>query len=665
MRLKVTFINVFLVLVTGVASVKDDTPHKWTPELALDVKQIGDVVVSPDGSKVAFEVSRAVMEEEKSEWLSHIYVAHADGSDSFQLTRGDKSTSSPHWSPDGKWILFSSSRGGEKSNLFRIRVDGGEAEQLTEVKGSIRDFAWAPDGSSIAFAMTPGPSEDEEKEKKEKRDARVIDEDLKMAQLYILRLKQNAENRYPVEQLTTADFNVGAGFGGGMDWSPGGKKIAFTHTVSPKVNDWPTGDISIIDIESRRIEELANTSAAESQPLFGPAGRLAFVRTDDPPTWAFTGHIYVRDLNTGEERGLAATPDEKPQLIGWSADGSALFASETIGTVDRLIRIPVDGSPVEVLGQDDVMISNPSLNRSASYIGFVSQSPTDPPEAFQAALPGLGPVQVSQVQELPDLPIGRTEVVRWESEDGQKVEGLLSYPPGYQGDRQVPLLVVVHGGPTGVFVQRFVANRGTYPIASFLAEGFAVLRVNPRGSSGYGREFRYANYGDWGGGDYRDIMAGVDHVIQMGVADPERLGVMGWSYGGFMTSWIITQTDRFDAASVGAGVTNLMSFSGTADIPGFIPDYFGGEFWEVFDAWRAHSAMFHVGNVTTPTLIQHGEEDARVPVSQGYELYTALRRQDVPVKMVVYPRQPHGVREPKLQLDAMKRNLEWFKQWVK
>ena len=159
-------------------------------------------------------------------------------------------------------------------------------------------------------------------------------------------------------------------------------------------------------------------------------------------------------------------------------------------------------------------------------------------------------------------------------------------------------------------------------------------------------------------------MAGVDQVIEMGVADPDRLGVMGWSYGGYMTSWIITQTNRFKAASVGAGVTNLMSFTGTSDVPGFVPDYFSGEYWETFEEWRSHSAMFQVGGVKTPTLIQLGERDVRVPVSQGYEFYNALKRQNVPVKMVVYPRQPHGIREPKLQVDAMHRNLEWFDRWL-
>ena len=188
--------------------------------------------------------------------------------------------------------------------------------------------------------------------------------------------------------------------------------------------------------------------------------------------------------------------------------------------------------------------------------------------------------------------------------------------------------------------------------------------LTPRGSSGYGVEFRRANIKDWGGGDYNDLMTGVDHVVSMGVADPERLGVMGWSYGGYMTSWMITQTKRFKAASAGAPVTNLMSFTGTADIPDFIPDYFGGQPWDILDTYRKHSPMFNVKGVTTPTMIQHGEADERVPISQGYELYNALKAQGVPTRMIVLPRQPHGPNEPKMLLKVMQSNLEWFDKYL-
>jgi dipeptidyl aminopeptidase/acylaminoacyl peptidase len=217
----------------------------------------------------------------------------------------------------------------------------------------------------------------------------------------------------------------------------------------------------------------------------------------------------------------------------------------------------------------------------------------------------------------------------------------------------------------GVFVQSFAGTAGVYPNAAFASRGFALLQPNPRGSAGYGKEFRYANYQDWGGGDFRDIMAGVDRVIEMGVADPERMGVMGWSYGGYMTSWTITQTKRFKAASVGAAVTNLVSFTGTADIPGFLPDYFGGQPWDDATLYRARSPVFQAKGVTTPTLVQHGEADVRVPVSQGYEFYNAVKQQGTPAEMLVLPRQPHGPTEPRMILKIMQTNLDWFEKHLK
>jgi dipeptidyl aminopeptidase/acylaminoacyl peptidase len=403
--------------------------------------------------------------------------------------------------------------------------------------------------------------------------------------------------------------------------------------------------------------------------MYSRDGRvIAYVTTDDPPTWGFTSWVRLVPAAGGTVRDLAKTSDEQPDILGWSADGRSLIVSEPEGTIGRIFSLPVESGTPTAIGGTDVNATAPSMNTTGTAVGFVHMWSDRAPEPYAARLPGFAAKQVASVQTLPsqsEAPIGRTDVLRWKATDGIDVEGLLTYPVGYEKGRKVPLLVIVHGGPAGVFTRSFVGMAGPYPIAAFAERGYALLRVNPRGSSGYGRKFRYANYQDWGGGDYRDIMAGVDHVIAEGVADPDRLGIMGWSYGGYMTSWVITQTKRFKAASVGAGVTNLMSFTGTADIPGFVPDYFGGEYWEVFDRWRSRSAMFNVKGVTTPTLIQHGESDLRVPISQGYELYNALTRQGVQTKMVVYPRQPHGIQEPKLIKDAMERNLEWFDHWIK
>ena len=656
------------MLAVGLACGADaqESQSKWTPELALQVKGVGNVVPSPDGTRVLFEVTQAVMDGETSEFRTHIWVARADGSRQFQLTRGDESTSGATWSPDGQWIYFSSSRGGEKSNIFRISIEGGEAERLTDLDGGLGGFQPSPDGAWIALTMSDPETDEEEAEKKEKRDAKVIDESFQYSHVYVMLVEADNDNARPLQPMTQGDFNVSGGFGGAtFDWSPDSRFIAFAHTTTPKVDDWPTADISVVEIETGSVRPLVATGAAETSPTYSPDGRLiAFVQSDDPPTWAFTSRVHVMPPDGGRARALATTHDEQPDIVGFSHDGRHLYVSETARTVSRVYVLPTNGGDATPFGPSGVMVSGPNLNHTGTHLGFTSQTPSTAPEAFMTSLNAYRGRMVSDIQELPSLPIARTEVLTWESTDGAPVEGLLTYPQGYQQGARVPLLLIVHGGPTGVFEQSFIASRGAYPIAAFAAEGYAVLRVNPRGSSGYGRAFRYANYGDWGGGDYQDLMTGIDRVVQMGVADPDRLGVMGWSYGGFMTSWIITQTDRFAASSVGAGVTNLMSFTGTADIPGFIPDYFDGEFWEVFDAYREHSAMFNVGGVTTPTLIQHGENDVRVPVSQGYELYNALKRQDVPVKMIVYPRQPHGIREPRLLLQAMQANLDWFKEWI-
>jgi dipeptidyl aminopeptidase/acylaminoacyl peptidase len=296
---------------------------------------------------------------------------------------------------------------------------------------------------------------------------------------------------------------------------------------------------------------------------------------------------------------------------------------------------------------------------------MVVQRSDAPQEAF-VLLPGSGIRQISTANaERAKIPVGKTEVIKWKSTDGREIEGLLTYPVGYVRGTKVPFILNIHGGPAGVFQQSYIGGRGSYPIATFSSRGYAILRPNPRGSSGYGTEFRRANIKDWGGGDYRDLMTGVDKVIAMGVADPNRLGVMGWSYGGYMTSTIITKTKRFKAASAGAPVTNLMSFTTTADIPGFIPDYFGGQYWEAPDVYAKHSAMFNIKGATTPTLIQHGEADVRVPISQGYELYNALKAQGVPTRMIVLPRMPHGPNEPKMQVAAMQSNLDWFDKYLK
>jgi dipeptidyl aminopeptidase/acylaminoacyl peptidase len=655
-----------LLLFFPCLSVSDQANQSgWTPEVAMRVKRVSTVRVSPDGKRVAFVVGQAVMEGEKSEWLSHIHVALADGSQSFQLTSGDKSATSPEWSRDGRWIGFLAARDSKpdaKPNLWRIRVEGGEAEQVTNEKGGIAAFKWSPDGSRIAFSMPEPESEDEEKAKKEKRDWRVVDENLKMYHLYLVPAEKDGTGNRGIRKLNSGNLSMNPSQ---FDWSPDAKWLVFSHQPTPLVDDWTQADVSVAEVSAGKLRSVAATPAAERDPRFSPDGSwIAYVTSDIPATWAGVGRVQVVSAGGGAPRFLAVSYDAKPNILGWSVDGQSVVISETHGTVNRISALPVDGSAPLDLSPAESMVDTPSLNFSRTHWGFTSQTPEKPVEAFVSAADRFNPVQVSHVQSPPDVKLGRTDVVQWKSTDGKTIEGLLTYPVSYRAGTRVPLLVIVHGGPGGVFVRSFTGAPSPYLVAGFASRGYAVLRCNVRGSSGYGREFRHANKADWGGGDYRDIMSGVDSLIAKGIAEPEQMGVMGWSYGGYMTSWIITQTRRFKAASVGAGVTNLMSFTGTSDIPSFIPDYFGGEYWEVFDRWRSHSAMFNVKGVSTPTLIQHGDADLRVPISQGYEFYNALKRQNVAVKMVVYPRQPHGIDEPKMMQDAMQRNLDWFDHWI-
>jgi dipeptidyl aminopeptidase/acylaminoacyl peptidase len=369
----------------------------------------------------------------------------------------------------------------------------------------------------------------------------------------------------------------------------------------------------------------------------------------------------------GTPRALPPTFNEEPNLVGWSGDSTRIIFSEAKKTRVALYAMPVDGQPKILYEPDKGIVGSAALNVTGTYVGFSRESPDEAPEAFLMGATGPAKaVRVSRANlDLPKLPLGETKVISWKSKDGAEIEGLLTLPVGYEPGKRYSLILNIHGGPAGVFNENFIGRLAIYPLATFSARGYAVLRPNPRGSGGYGKQFRFANVGDWGGKDYEDDMAGVDRVIALGIADPDRTAVMGWSYGGFMTSWIITQTNRFKAAAVGAGVTNLWSFTGTADIPGFLPDYFGGEPWEVFEAFRKHSPMSFVQNVKTPTLILHGEADVRVPTSQGYELYNALKRQGVTTKMVVYPRTPHGPREPKFILDIAQRHSDWVDKYVR
>ncbi len=636
----------------------------WTPETQVKTRVVANPRISPDGKRVVYTVNDAVMAADKSEFVTQVWMASADGNENYQITFAEKSSTNPKWSPDGNWIAFTSNRKDSKNNLYVLRVGGGEADQVTDLKSSISDFEWSPDGRSIAYSMADAKSDDEDKNDKGKNDFRWVDENQKMARLYVIPVVKDANGKREAKKLTSDNRHVS-----GFNWSPDGTRIVFNHVSSPVANDWPSSDIAIVEVATAKVSPFAATPAAESAVHFSPDGKwISGLASDLPVRWAQSYTLRAYPVGGGEPKVVAISHDAQPSVIGWSPDGTKIMFYEAKGTGTALYEANVAAGTVREVDYQSAVVSGVSMTKLGSGYGLamVVQRSDVPPEAF-ALIPGAnGITQISRANtDQAKMTVGKTEVITWKSTDGRDIEGLLTYPVGYTAGTKVPLILNIHGGPAGVFQQSYIGGRGSYPIATFASKGYAILRPNPRGSSGYGTEFRRANIKDWGVGDYQDLMTGVDKVIAMGVADPERLGVMGWSYGGYMTSTIITKTKRFKAASAGAPVTNLMSFTTTADIPGFIPDYFGGQYWEAPDVYAKHSAMFNIKGVSTPTLVQHGEADVRVPISQGYELYNALKAQGVPTRMIVLPRQPHGPNEPKMQVAAMQSNLDWFDKYLK
>jgi dipeptidyl aminopeptidase/acylaminoacyl peptidase len=653
--------KVFALLLGCCFFLYSEVNNSWTPEFSMQVRTIGSVVPSPDARWVAYTEVTPVVEGERSEQVTQIFLARADGSRRFQLTRAEKSSSAPTFSSDGRYVYFVSDRSG-KTNLYRVLVEGGEAEMLTDVKGSVGEYKVSPDGRSVAYAAYEPPA-DLEKARKEKRDFRVVDADPENHSLYVVPGEANGEGKRDAKKIFEAKYHVAS-----FDWSPDGKSIAFEHWPAPLADNWTKADIAEVDVATGKVTELAKTPAAESAPHYSPDGRyLEFRKTSEPVHWAGDSHIALLNRATGEVRLLPDTFDLQPAVLGWAADSKSLIFGEAKGTRSQLYTMPIDGPPRTLyFPERGVVGASAALNVSGTHVGFSYESASEAPEAYFLALDGGKPVRVSRANDdLAKPTLAETKVIRWKSKDGLEVEGLLTLPVGYEPGKKYPLILNIHGGPTGVFAETFIGRFSVYPIAAFASRGYAVLRPNPRGSGGYGKVFRYADVADWGGKDFDDEMTGVDQVISMGIADPDHLAVMGWSYGGFMTSWVVTHTDRFKAAVVGAGVTNLWSFTGTSDIPGFLPDYFEGEPWDQFNNFAAHSPITFVKNVKTPTLILHGEADIRVPTSQGYEFYHALKNLGVTTKMVVYPRTPHGPREPKFILDIAQRNMDWVDRYAR
>lgn len=632
----------------------------WTPEMSIKVKLISDLNFSKD-NKIAMVVRESLIDEEKSEYLNQIWVSQSDISKPIKFTHHEKSSTHPRFSPDGEFLAFLSSRS-EKQQIWVMRTSGGGAWQFTFEKQGVGSFKWSPDGNKIVFLMKDPKTEKEEKDEEEKRDVILVDKNFKYSHLYIKTFTTKIDTN-KADRITKGKFDITS-----FSWNPNGRNIVFSQSLEPTFNSrFVSGDISIVNVKSKTTRKLVNWDGNDSDPIFTPDGKSIIFTSDGKKNEPIgLRDVYKIASNGGKPKKLAETPNRRSNIINCSSNSNFVYVSDANKTRSEVYRIGINNDEIKPLLNLDGRISSPKISDDTKMIAFVKQELTQPNEVYVSELIKISPKKISNFNSDLDFPkLAKTELIQWKSKDGLEIEGLLTYPTKYNKRKKYPLALIIHGGPAGVFSQSFTGNPSIYIIEYFASNGYAVLRANPRGSTGYGKDFRFANFKDWGFGDYEDIMSGVDKVIDMGIADPERLAVMGWSYGGYMTSFVVTRTERFKAASMGAGLPNLVSMTTTTDIPDYLVAHMGAEFWEDYETYEKHSAIYRINNVKTPTQVIHGANDLRVPFTQGQEFYVALKRKGVPTEMIVYPRTPHGPREPKLLMDVSPRILLWLDKFIK
>lgn len=644
---------VFLGLAPNSLPAQPDTT-RWTPELTMQYDQITDTEISPDGQHVAYVVREAVMDETTSEFRQHIYVAAVGGSSDVQYTRGEHSSFSPRWSPSGDRIAFLSARGGPPQ-VYLMRLRGGEPYPVTDAETGVRSFQWGPDGEHIAYTMTDPKSKAERQREKEKRDVNVVNQEHRYAHLYTTEVKPADDTTRTVQRLTRGGFHVT-----GFDWAPSGGTIAFAHQPTPRNNSWMESNVSTVPADSGAAESLVERPGDDESPRYSPDGEtVAFASMGGELAWEQPYDVYTVPAEGGGPTPLSRTPNQNVELIGWDAGGESLLVEDIAGTSTHVYAVPAGGDSVRQVTTGEGVHDNISYSRTADRLALTYENSTVPVEVYVGLRRGFERRQLTTVNtDVPKPKMGRTELVTWTGPEDHEIEGLLTYPVGYEGGR-VPLALNVHGGPIYTHLRTFMSEGWDVPQV-FAELGYAMLRPNPRGSNGYGPAFREAVIEDFGPGPFRDLMVGVDKVIEMGVAHPDSLVIMGGSYGGYMTAWAVTQTDRFQAASMVAGVSNLISLVGTSDIPDGLSPFMGGEFWNRQETYEANSPIYHVKNASTPTQISHGAEDERTPPSQGREFYRALKRQGVPTEFALYPRIGHGPTEPKYAMDIVRRMMDWF-----
>jgi dipeptidyl aminopeptidase/acylaminoacyl peptidase len=637
---------------------------------SLEMRTASSPQISPDGRYVAYEVTWTNWQE--NQFQRDVWIADSETGRSYRLTDGRHSSDSARWSPDGKWLAFLSERpatapGAKESKepkpqIFVISPFGGEARQITDVETGVTRFAWSPDGKRIAF-LAPDPESKAHKAREKKYgDFRIIDGDYTMSHLWQIEVPGplDAAIAKP-ERLTGSDKFTVLNF----SWSPDGNQIAFAAARDPALSDMETTDLYLVSLPGKTIRKIVSTYGPDTDPVWSPDGKeIAYETAAGSKYFYYTnGMIAAVPAAGGTPRVLTRAFDEDAQLVAWGPDGIYFGALQR--TYSHLFRLDPRSLAITRITSPDALHTF-GFTFSKDFRRFASEIARDNqfPEIAVSAAGNFAPKTLTHLgEQLKPFQTATRQLWEWKSGDGSAIEGVLIKPANFDPAKKYPLLVIIHGGPTGVSTGMLRPDR-YYPIEQFVAKGALILEPNYRGSAGYGSKFRALNVRNLGVGDYADVISGVDSLIAKGWVDPKNVGAMGWSEGGYISAFITASSDRFRAVSVGAGISDWMTYYVNTDIHPFTRQYLHATPWEDPEIYRKTSPITYIQHAQTPTLIQQGSKDARVPVPDSFELYQALKDLHVPVKFVLYTGFGHPITKPKQQRAVMQENLNWFAHYI-
>ncbi|MGB8959820.1 MAG: S9 family peptidase [Candidatus Aminicenantales bacterium] len=634
--------------------------HAPTVEDLMALRSAGGPRISPDGRRVAYTITETDFDQDA--YVTQIWLADVASGQAVQLTRGKKSSSGPTWSPDGRWIAFTSSRADDKSQIFAISPDGGEAIQLTKAETGVGGFDWSPDGRTIAYTAGDPVSEEAKARKDYYGDYDVVRREYTHSHLWTVDVAEALRAPQPGRRRTSGKaFTVG-----GFDWSPDGTKIAFGATINPDLINGGTSDIFVLDLSGDTVRKVVDQPGPDSSPLWSPDGRSilfssAMGRRD---YFALNSVLALVPAEGGSIRPLTAAFDENPYAVAW--DKAGIYFSALQKTAAHLFRLdPVSLGIERVSAPDAAMASGFTLSKDGLRVAFQEGTAAALPEIFVTEFPWRPRPLTRMTDQVGAFTLGTRELVSWKSKDGTPIEGVLIKPAGFDPAKRYALLCIIHGGPTGVDRPALLSGDSrSYPSDIWAARGALILKVNYRGSAGYGEKFRRLNYRNLGVGDAWDVLSGVDYLVKMGWVDPNRIGCMGWSQGGYISAFLTTSSKAFKAVSVGAGISNWATYYYNTDITPFTIQYLGADPATDPAIYAKTSPMTYIKQAATPTLIQHGELDRRVPIPNAYELRQGLEDRGVPVEMVVYKGYGHGITKPKSVRAVMEHNLAWFGHYI-